>query len=77
MRIGNHEINEQETEYAITIAKELLNQAKKKLISGLNARFEDEEIAQFLHYIWSVREEPTVKEEPEVKEDPVEDEGDE
>ena len=77
MRIGNHELNEQEAGYATDVAKDLLNFARKKLISGLNAKFSDEDIALFLHYIWSVKKEPVAEEEPEVKEEPVEDEGDE
>ncbi len=77
MRIGNHDLNEQEAGYATKVAEELLNFAKKKLISGLNAQFSNEDIALYLHYIWSVRKEPVAEEEPEVKEEPVEEDGDE
>lgn len=74
MRIGNNELNENESEWAGKYAENLANQACKEIISALNIKCSKEDAKGVLAYIWSKK--PVVEEtlpEPEDLEDEFED----
>jgi len=48
MRIGNTELNQNETEWAVKFADSIANQATKQAISALNAKFTIDDLKVFL-----------------------------
>lgn len=64
MRIGNNELNENEAEWAVKFADNIANQALKQCISSLNAKFEVDQIKEFLVGQWT-QSTPVVEPEPE------------
>lgn len=72
MRIGNNELNENEAEWAVGFANDIANQGLKQCISALNAKFDVEQIKEFLIAQWSAVTpvvEPEPVDEPDFEED--------
>lgn len=53
MRIGNHELNENEAEWCRTFADEISNFATKKAISSLNKKLDQDDVKGLLKYLWN------------------------
>jgi hypothetical protein len=75
MRIGNNELNENESEWAKNFAENIANQACKQTISALNIKCSQDDVKALLAWLWSKKSEPVVEDLPEPEE--FEDEEDE
>lgn len=77
MRIGKKELNEDEAKWATQFADSIANESCKRCVSALNAKFEIDDIKDFLVSAWSAKSKPVFEEpEPEPIDDDDEDDGD-
>lgn len=74
MRIGNNELNENESQWATAFAENKANEACKEIISALNIKCSLQDAKGILAYLWSVKAPETVKEPEVFEEDEEEDE---
>jgi hypothetical protein len=77
MRIGNNELNENESEWATNFAENKANEACKEIISALNIKCSLQDAKGILAYLWSVKKAPEIVKEPEVFEEDEEEEEEE
>ena len=52
MRIGNRELNKDESEWAVKNSKDILTQATNLFVSSLNLKASEKDIAGLLNYLW-------------------------
>jgi len=72
MRLGIHDLNENEAEWCEKYSKDLLAEAQKKCQTALNKQCSDADVAGLLKFLWSrspVHESPEEVEEISTEED--------
>jgi hypothetical protein len=53
MRIGSHDLNENEAEWCEKFSKDLLSQAYNTCVSSLNKKLSEDDVKGLLKYLWS------------------------
>jgi hypothetical protein len=55
MRIGNTQLNENESEWCQNKSKEILTHATKDIVTALNKQLSEEDVAGLLKHLWSTK----------------------
>ena len=69
MRIGNHELNDDEAAWCRGLAEEISNYATKKAISSLNKKVSQEDVQGILKFIWGNKSQPVAEFETEPRDE--------